>query len=185
MAKPSASHEGRNATRPARKRSGGIFPSYVHRIDLAIAVLILAGCIVLFAVTTTFDEVSNLLAQNIPPEFFPRLVLYFIALLALFLPFEHIAHTRRGDNIDSDRSNRIKRMPYMTAGLLILIVIAMPYLGAILTMVAVCILLPLLWGERRWRFILPFAILFPLAVTVIFNQILLVYFEPGVFNISL
>ncbi len=159
--------------------------AYVHRIDFIIAAVILIGCVALFYVTTTFEEVSELLAQNIPPEYFPRLVLYTIGLLALFLPFEHISHARRGSDIDSDRSERIQRMPYLTAGLLILIVVAIPFLGVILTMSAVCVLLPLLWGERRWRLLLAFAIVFPLVVTIVFNKILLVYFEPGVLGISL
>ena len=185
MANPSPPHDSGDRAPSRGKPSGGFLPSYVHPVDLAISAVILTICIALFVVTTTFDEVSDLLAQNIPPEFFPRLVLYFIGLLALFLPFEHIAHAKRGEDIDSDRSERIRLMPYLTAGLLILIVIAMPYIGALLTLVVVCILLPLLWGERRWRLILPFAILFPLAVAFVFNRILLVYFEPGMLNISL
>lgn len=157
----------------------------LHRTDLAVSLIILAGCAALYYVTTTFEEVSNLLAQNIPPEFFPRLVLFLIAILAAALPFEHILHARRGENIDSDRSKRIRPMPYLTAALLVLLVVGMPYVGMLLAMVAVCILLPLLWGERRLRLILPFAVIFPLLVTLVFNRVLLVYFEPGLFGITL
>jgi putative tricarboxylic transport membrane protein len=184
MAEHSSHRDSRRAARPPRaKRRGGIL-ALVHRIDLVVSLIVLAICFFLLYVTTTFEEVSNMLAQNIPPEFFPRLVLYFIALLALLLPFEHIAHARQGGDIDSERSDRVQVLPYQTAGLLILLVIGMPYLGTLLTMFAVCVLLPLVWGERRWKMILGFAFVFPLTVAVVFNRVLLVYFEPGLFNLS-
>ena len=153
--------------------------------DLVVALIIFAVCAVLYYITTTFDEVSNLLAQNIPPEFFPQLVIIIIAILTLGVPFEHLLHKRRGDNIDSERSDRVKWMPVLTGVLLLLLVIGIPYLGMLLTMIAVCAILPLLWGERRLWLIIPFAILFPLAVAFVFNWGLKVYFEPGIFAIAL
>jgi putative tricarboxylic transport membrane protein len=157
----------------------------VHTTDLVVALIILAICGYLYYVTTTFDEVSSMLAQNIPPEFFPQTVLIIIAILTLGVPFEHLLHTRRGENIDSERSDRVTRMPYFTGGLLIAFVFGIPYLGMLMTMFGICLLLPLLWGERRLKLIIPFAILFPLAVAYLFNKVLLVYFEPGVLGIAL
>jgi putative tricarboxylic transport membrane protein len=157
----------------------------LHTTDLIVALIIFATSGILYYVTTTFERVSNLLAQNIPPEFFPQLIIFTIVILTLGVPFEHLLHKRRGDNIDSDRSERIVRMPYVTAALMIALVVGIPYLGMLLTMIGVCTLLPLLWGERRLKLIVPFAILFPLAVTYLFNKVLLVYFEPGIFGIAL
>lgn len=157
----------------------------VHTTDLVVALIILAICGILYYVTTTFDEVSAMLAQNIPPEYFPQSVLIIIAILTLGIPFEHLLHTRRGGNIDSERSERVKRMPYFTAALLIALVLAIPYIGMLLAMIGICAILPLLWGERRLKLLVPFAILFPLAVAYLFNKILLVYFEPGVLGIAL
>ena len=57
-------------------------------------------------------------------------------------------------------------------------------LGTILTMFLVSLTLPLLWGERRLRLVVSFAVLFTLAVTWVFNVLLQVFFEPGVFNIT-
>lgn len=157
----------------------------LHMTDLAVALVIFAVCAALYYVTTTFDEVSNMLAQNIPPEFFPQLVIMIIAVLTLGVPFEHLLHTRRGENIDSDRSDRVKWMPVLTGTLFVVLVLGIPYLGMLLTMISVCAILPLLWGERRLKLIIPFALLFPLAVAYLFNKILLVYFEPGIFGIAL
>ncbi len=157
----------------------------VHPVDLMIMTIILIICGALYYVTTTFEEVSNLLAQNIPPEFFPRLVMLVIAVLALALPFEHLFQRRRGRDLDKGRRKRHRPLPYLTALVLVLLAFAMPYLGTFLTMIVVCLILPWLWGERRLRLIVPFAALFPLAVTLVFNRVLGVYFEPGIFGISL
>ena len=62
---------------PGRIGPGGL----IHPVDLMIMTIILSICGALYYVTTTFEEVSNLLAQNIPPEFFPRLVMLVIGTL--------------------------------------------------------------------------------------------------------
>ena len=157
----------------------------LHRTDLIVAFIVIAICAFFYLATTTFEEVSNMLAQNIPPEFFPRWVLIIIVVLAFGLPFEHVFHRKRGDNIDSERSERVKQMPYLTAGLLFVFIAAMPYVGTLLSTVGICLTLPLLWGARRWRLIIPFAIIFPLVVAFIFDRILLVQYEPGMFGITL
>lgn len=157
----------------------------LHPVDLVVALVILIGCGFLYYVTTGFEEVSDMLAQNVQPEFFPRLVIIFIVALTAYLPFEHILHTRRGGNIDSERSQRIRVLPYLSAAVLLLLVLGLPYLGSLLTMILGCTVLPILWGERRLRLVAGFAILFPLIVTYVFSKLLLVYFEPGIFGIHL
>jgi putative tricarboxylic transport membrane protein len=172
-------------------RRGGSFwarrgqEGLVHRTDLIVTFVVLAICAFFYIATTTFEEVSNVLAQNVPPEFFPRWVLIIVAVIALGLPFEHVVHRRRGEDIDSERSERVKQMPYLTAGLLLLFILAMPYAGTLLSTIGICLTLPLLWGERRWRLIIPFALIFPLLVAYVFDRILLVQFEPGMFGITL
>ncbi len=157
----------------------------VHPVDLVAAAIIFAICGALYWVTTGFEEVSEMLAQNVPPEFFPRLVLLIIVILALGLPFEHVLQRRRGRDIDSGRRKRLRPLPYLTAAFLVLTVAAMPWLGTLLTLMLICLGLPPLWGERRWALILPFAVIFPLIVGFLFNRVLLVYFEPGVLGIAL
>lgn len=156
--------------------------SLVHWTDFRLMVVILAICGALYYLTTTFEEVSPLLAQNIPPEWFPRLLVWTIVALSLILPFEHLLLEKGAAEIDKDRSDRIKPMAMITAVLLILAVTSILLFGTALAMVLVCIALPLLWGERRARVLVPYFVLFPLAVTVLFTQVLKVYFEPGAFG---
>ncbi len=169
------------ATPLGRIGPGGL----IHSVDLVIMTIILSICGALYYVTTTFEEVSNLLAQNIPPEFFPRLVMLVIAVLALGLPFEHLFQRPRGHDLDKDRRKKLRPLPYLTALVLVVLAFAMPYLGTFLTMIVVCLILPWLWGERRLRLIGLFAVLFPLAVALVFNRVLGVYFEPGILGITL
>lgn len=166
-----------------RPRSG--WRGLVHPTDLAVSAIILAVAAGFYYATTTFDSVSSILSQNVPPEFFPRGVLVIIMILALALPFEHMVHRRRGANIDSERSERVRRMPYLTALLMLLALAAMPYVGTLVSTMAICLGLPLLWGERRWRLILPFAVIFPLVVAFVFDRVLLVQYEPGLFGLAL
>lgn len=171
---------------PARSAATGSARSaattFVHRTDLGLTVLILALCAGVYYVTTGFEEVSTLLSQNIPPEWFPRLLIWTIALLSLFLPFEHLTRKRESGEIDKDRSERITPMAIFTAILLALVVASIPLFGTLVAMVLGCVLLPLLWGERRMKVLIPYIVIFPTAVALLFTQVLKVYFEPGAFG---
>lgn len=159
--------------------------SLIHVTDLWLALIILAVTAGLYYATTRFENVSQLLAQNIPPEFFPRLLLWTIVVFTLLLPFEHRFHERGKKHLDEDRRHRIKPMAVVTACLLALVVASMQWLGTFLAMVLLCVSLPMLWGERRLKILLPFALIFPSAVAVLFTQALKVYFEPGILDLVL
>lgn len=159
--------------------------SFVHAPDLWLALIILGVCASLYYATTRFEEVPRMLAQNIPPEFFPRLLLWTIVALTLMLPFEHLFHKRGKKHLDEDRRYRVKPMAVVTAGLLAVVVASIQWLGTFLAMIFVCLSLPVLWGERRIKVVLPFAVIFPSIVTLLFTQVLKVYFEPGIFGLAL
>lgn len=169
------------------RRTGAVSESQerqiVHRTDLVICVIILAVAAALFIATTMFETVPQMLAQNMGPAIFPQMVLILVFVLALMIPFEHLFLERGAQALDRDRRDPIRPLTWATIGLLLLIVLLMPYLGTFLTMVAICILLPLFWGENRFRLILPFALLFPLAVTIVFSTLLKVHFDPGLLGL--
>lgn len=157
----------------------------VHRVDLWVAIILLAFCGTAYYFTTTFESVSELLAQNVPPEWFPRLLIWTIAILTLVLPFEHRFLEKGREGLDSDRRTTIPFMTVATAVLLCVVVAAIAWIGTLYAMIFVCVALPLLWGERRWKVLVPFAILFPAVVALLFTQVLKVYFEPGAFGPSI
>lgn len=171
---------GSNANGEARKVISA--SSLIHWTDFRLMVVILVVCAILYYVTSSFEEVSPLLAQNIPPEWFPRLLIWTIVVLTLILPFEHLFLEKGAADIDKDRSERIKPMAFMTAGMLILTVSSILLFGTALAMLVICAGLPLLWGERRPKVLIPYAIIFPATVAFLFTQLLKVYFEPGAFG---
>ena len=174
-----------NTPVPDEKLQAKSVSSFVHGTDLWLALIILGACALLYYATTGFEEVSQMLAQNIPPEFFPRLLLWTIVALTLLLPFEHRFHKRGKKHLDDDRRYRVKLIAVVTAGLLVVVVASMQWLGTFLAMIFLCLSLPVLWGERRIKILLPFAIIFPSIVTLLFTQVLKVYFEPGIFGLAL
>jgi hypothetical protein len=163
-----------------REDAGARPASSVHRTDLLLTAIILVGVALLFYETTRFDEIPHSLAQNVPPERFPQLLLVLIAFMALFLPFEHLQKRREGIDLDATRSDRIQPVTWLTALFLFGVVLVITWLGTVLAMVLACAALPVLWGERRLWLVALFAVLMPLAVTLLFVGLLQVNFVPGV-----
>lgn len=164
---------------PERDGGFGSRAPLVHKPDAALAAVIIVIAAGLFYLTTGFEQVPDLLSQNVGPEKFPRLVLTAFVLLALGLPIEHRFVRGGRERLDSDRRRPIGTRTWLTAGLLVLIGALMPYAGTLLSLVLVCLLLPPLWGDFRPRVVVPFAIVFPLIVKLVFEDLLKVSFEPG------
>jgi len=172
-----------NATKgPEVQNRESRFSTLVHGTDLSLAVVILVVCGILYYLTTRFEKVPELMSQNIPPEWFPRLLIWVIVILTCIIPFEHLFHKKGKAHLDENRSARIKPISIYSAILLCCIVLLMPWVGTAVSLVLVCALLPLLWGERRMKVIVPFAVVFPAMVTLLFTKVLGVYFEPGILS---
>lgn len=133
---------------------------------------ILAFCGVAYAITLTFDSAPAAVAQNVQPATFPRLVIIVIAVLtvAMMVASRALPEQRRGP---------VKPMVFASAGVMVAFVLAFSWLGILPAMVLLCLGLPLLWGERRMALVLPFAVLFPTLVYLLFAEVLDVYFEPS------
>ena len=157
----------------------------VHSVDLVVSIIILLGVGYLFYETTHFDEVSPLFAQNIQPAMYPQLLLWIIAFLTCFLPFEHLLLRKKGKNIDKERSAPVHPLTGITIVFLIVIVLASPYLGMLLTMITICLVMPRLWGYRKLLPTLLFAGMFPVVVSLLFSKVLSVYFDTGLFGITI
>ena len=163
-------------TTQAEGKARGLLDS----VDLLLAAAIIAGCAYLYYVTTTFEQPSLLLGQNVLPSDFPQSLLITIGLLALLLPIEHRMEPTRWPKIQKSRGETVQAITWATMGLLVALVTAAPYLGTHLTIFLASLLLPLLWGERRLIAVGVFAVIFSAAVAYVFESILKVHFEPGV-----
>lgn len=171
-------------SRAAAGKGGRVrLPSHLHWPDLRISLVIWLVCGWLFWLTTRFEKVAALLAQNIQPSWFPRLLIGTIFVLSLILPFEHLFMEAGKERLDEHRKARIEPISLLTAALLCAVVLAISYLGTFLAMVLVSAALPVLWGERVSMKLVLFVVLFPATVAVVFTQVLQVYFDPGVMGL--
>lgn len=168
-----------NIEKSESEKDAGKAAFFLHRTDLWIALVLFTICGLLLFETSRWETVMSSLSQNIPPTFFPRLVLGAIIFFTLLLPCESYFAAKRGVDLDEDRADRIEPITWITAAALVSIVALMPWLGTILTMLLASVGLPILWGERRPVVIALFAVLFPLIVTLLFTEGLKVHFLPG------
>ena len=94
------------------------FKNLFNKTDTIIAIIIFAMIAFLWNAADNFDSVSDLFAQNIPPQLFPQILLITIGLLTLLIPFEHILLKKSGKDIDSGRKKKINFATYGTICLL-------------------------------------------------------------------
>jgi len=156
----------------------------VHGVDLAVAAVLLAFAGWIYFETTRFEEVAALFSQDVPPEFLPRLLIWTIVALSLLLPFEHLLKPGGRAHFHDARSRPIAMMAYKTAALLTLILLSVKGVSLYIALILACVALPVLWGERRWKIIIPYALVFPTIVMLLFSRLLGVYFEPGLLGID-
>lgn len=169
----------------AGARSANPNARLLHPVDSLLALLILAIVAWLYYETTQFEEVSFLFTQNVPPQMFPRILLLIIAILTVVMPFEHLLLSRKGKDIDKGRRQPVKGIAWVTMVALVGVIAVSHLLGTLLTMVAICLVIPFIWGERRLRLVLPFAVIFPLCVAFLFSIVLGVHFDPGAVGVSI
>ena len=166
-------------------KSGASPSGWLNKTDVVVAVLILAICLVAWSHSSTWDKPMAAFTFVVPPTLFPRMVLGFIIVLTLLLPLEQRLKGKAGAELDSDRRNPIKAITYLTTVVAVSIAASMEWLGTIVTVVLISALLPLLWGERRWKYLIPFVIIFPTVVIVLFKVLFSINFEPGIIGLGI
>ena len=114
-----------------------------------------------YYVTTTFRDVPTMLSQNVPPTFFPRVVLAAIALASVALITTSV---RR----QSEPTTPLPRSVYVTTGVLAAAIAMVPLVGMLGTVVVVAVVLPIYWGERGWIRVAGLAVGLPLFVYLVF-----------------
>ena len=168
--------------------------------DTVAGLILLGFCGVAWWLTTGFDKVPPMLSQNVPPTFFPRLVIFTAALLGAGLALDEIRRFVRGatgpatgrdeaNAIDDARPVRIALPPpvfWATVGLIAAAGVSMPLLGTLPTLAIIAVALPLAWGERRLRVVAGLAAGLPAGIYLVFALGLGLRFPSGsVWNLLL
>ena len=166
-----------------KKNAPSNLGALLNKKDTVIAILMISLIGFLWFETTEFEKVPDLFSNNIPPEMFPQILLIIILGMILIIPFEHIFLKKNGKNIDAGRDKPIEKSTLGTMVILSTIVASSQILGAAITIIAISIALPLYWGEKRLKVLVPYIIGFPLFVIILFNIVLGVHFEPGLLEL--
>lgn len=140
--------------------------------DTMTGFVLLVFCAITYWLTTGFTEIPAMLSQNIPPTFFPRLVLSIIALLSILLIAMSI---RRRPEI----TTRIPPAVWISGAIIALAGAVTGVLGTLPTLGLVAVVLPIAWGERRYPVIGALAVCLPGSIYVIFTLGLGVRFPVG------
>jgi hypothetical protein len=154
------------------------FPA-VHKADVVVTAVILAGCAFLYWQTTIFAAPPSVLGDYMLPQDFPRLLIWGIALLSLLLPFEEAKLSRKGESTDDERKESLQAIAYVNAAFMTACVLVMPWLGTLLTVFLIATVMPVLWAEKRRVVMVLFAILTPVAIWLLFEVFFRVRLIPG------
>ena len=126
---------------------------------------------------------SNFAPEKTGAKFFHRKDLYLALVLVAFGAFVYYeagkfppAPAVLGDTINADVFPKI---------LVVILLFLTDFLGAVLTMFVICLLLPIVWGEKNYVAVAIYALLFPAFVWFLFNQLLGLYFAPGLLEVFL
>lgn len=141
--------------------------------DVLVALVVLVFCAAVFYLTTTFEEVPSSLAQGMQPAAFPRLVLVVILGLSVIMVLETLG--KRGEG-----RKRVPVMVYLTMLAMIAFLLINRWIDLFVAVVAFCIAVPLLWGDRRYLLVMAYAVLLPVGIFVLFSMVLEVRFPRGV-----
>ena len=142
--------------------------------DVFAGVLILAFCLLAFWGTTTIGKVPAMLSQNVPPTFFPRVVLAAMAVLSLVLIGSGLTETKSAKSRE-----KLRPSVFVTAGIFTIAVALVSRLGMLPTVFLVSIVLPLYWGERRLVPVTILAVGLPLVIHLLFTVALGMRFPAG------
>ena len=157
--------------------------SLFHKKDLQISLVLIAVGSFFFYEATKFPPPGMVLGDTINADVFPKILVVLLIFLSSIIPFEFKFAAAKVKKIDEDRSNKIQTITWITLAMLIIIVLCSSFLGTILTMVTTCLVFPIVWGEKRYVAVAIYSLLFPLAVYLLFNKVLSLYFEPGLLKI--
>jgi putative tricarboxylic transport membrane protein len=151
----------------------------VHKKDLILATILVAFGALIYYEAGKFPPAPEILGEIINAEVFPKILVVLLIFFAAIVPFEFKITPEKIDGIDKDRGEKVLPITWITIAVLLSIVAAAEFLGAVLTMFVICLTVPLVWGEKNYVAVAIYAIVFPAFVYLLFNTLLGLYFNPG------
>lgn len=169
-----------NESNIAPEKSGAKF---FHRKDLYLALVLVAFGAFVYYEAGKFPPAPTVLGDTLNADVFPKILVVILLFLTAIIPFEFKLTPEKVAKIDKDRNEKTLPITWITIFVLLTIVFLTDFLGAVLTMFVTCLLVPLVWGERNYVAVAIYAIVFPAFVWFLFNQLLGLYFAPGLLEV--
>lgn len=169
-----------NESNLASDKSGARF---YHKKDLYLAIILVAFGAFVYYEADKFPPAPLVLGDTINADVFPKILVVVLLFLTAIIPFEFKITPEKVAKIDKERNERTISITWITIVMLLTIVSLANFLGAVLTMFTTCLIFPLVWGEKNYVAVAIYAIVFPACVYLLFNQLLGLYFEPGLLEI--
>ena len=163
--------------------SGKSGAKFFHRKDLYLALVLVAFGAFVYNEAGKFPPAPAVLGDTLNADVFPKILVIILLFLTAIIPFEFKLTPEKIAKIDKDRNEKTLPITWITIFVLLTIVFLTDFLGAVLTMFVTCLLVPLVWGERNYVAVAIYAILFPAFVWFLFNQLLGLYFAPGLLEV--
>jgi hypothetical protein len=149
----------------------------VNNKDLRMAIVMMVIFIVLFGISFTFQS-SGVVVTHTTAAFFPRVVLSVAMFLTLIMIIQSI---RKGPDKD------VKKMEKAVFNRVVLTMVCavgfglgVAFLGTLVSIALFIVATMLAWGVRSKRAIIMTALLTPLLIYLVFNQVLLVQLPGGI-----
>lgn len=158
---------------------------FFHRKDLYLALVLVAFGAFVYYEAGKFPPAPLVLGDTLNADVFPKILVVILLFLTAIIPFEFKITPQKVAKIDKERDEKTLPITWVTIFLLLTIVFLTDFLGAVLTMFVTCLLLPLVWGEKKYVVVAIYALLFPAFVWFLFNQLLGLYFAPGLLEVFL
>ena len=140
--------------------------------DTITGLVLLGLCALAYWLTTGFSEVPAMLSQNVPPTFFPRLVISVVAVLSGVLV---ITGMRR----EPKAAGALPVAFWTTVAIIASAGFLTGFFGTLLTLGIIAVALPIAWGERRYGLIGALAVCLPASIYLVFTLGLGVRFPAG------
>ena len=169
-----------NGSNIAPEKSGAKF---FHRKDLYLALVLVAFGAFVYYEAGKFPPAPAVLGDTLNADVFPKILVVILLFLTAIIPFEFKLTPEKVAKIDKDRNEKTLPITWITIFVLLTIVFLTDFFGAVLTMFVTCLIVPLVWGERNYVAVAIYAIVFPAFVWFLFNQLLGLYFAPGLLEV--
>lgn len=140
-------------------------------VRIAVAIVVFSGWV--FWMTTTFARVPPRLSPGLLPHEFPQFLLYVLLALTALMVVQGLAHP-------PERART--PLPGVTwiSVAVVLLFLAVMGIDLFLAFAVFFIVLALVWGERRWSWVIVVGVVMPALIFFGFDQILEVRFPRGV-----